>query len=61
MTEIEQDVSQLLQATKKLLESLTSWSIGEASTEDVYREYNSLQTYFTQIARVFERMLLPMG
>ncbi|KAG1055564.1 hypothetical protein G6F43_002491 [Rhizopus delemar] len=61
VTEIEQDVSQLLQATKKLLESLTAWSVGEASTEDVYREYDSLQTYFTQIAHVFERMLLPMG
>ncbi|CAO3703492.1 unnamed protein product [Rhizopus stolonifer] len=57
VTEIEQHVSKMLQATKKLLELLTGWSSGEVKEDEIYQEYNALQSHFLQTAHVFERTL----
>ncbi|CEI90222.1 hypothetical protein RMCBS344292_04550 [Rhizopus microsporus] len=59
-SEIEQNVSKLLQATKKLLESLTAWSFGELSDNQVHQDYQALDAHFSHISRTFELLLLPM-
>lgn len=53
MYTIESTVTRLLVATKQLLESITQWSHGEATEQDVSDVYVTLGNEFNVACRAF--------
>ncbi|RUS19747.1 hypothetical protein BC937DRAFT_87010, partial [Endogone sp. FLAS-F59071] len=61
MMVIDQTVTRLLMATKQLLESLTLWSNGRMSVQQIYEIFNFLCSQFTSASRAFEAANIPMS
>lgn len=60
MADIEDSVTSLLQSTKKLLRSLTAWSVGNMTTDHVIEVYQLLITHFQETVKSFEAAHLQM-
>ncbi|OZJ02336.1 hypothetical protein BZG36_04591 [Bifiguratus adelaidae] len=61
MTVIEQTVTGLLYATKKLLEGLTAWANHQKGDQDIRDIYASLQSQFTQASQAFQAAGVDMS
>ncbi|KAL1914834.1 uncharacterized protein VTP21DRAFT_7926 [Calcarisporiella thermophila] len=61
MSVIEQPVTRLLVATKRLLENLTSWSQGQFHEEQIIDIYNSLVTHFNATRTAFQEAGIDMS